>query len=126
MPGGGFASLLSIPANRKKMEVPEVYNSLVFDSGLPLAQHMNETAVTQHIAKLDRELDLMLVMEHFDESLVLLKRRACLQLKDIVHYKLNSRKSEPKHMITEADHQALRLWQMADHKTQIKSPFITG
>nr|KAG5710189.1 hypothetical protein BaRGS_006708 [Batillaria attramentaria] len=51
---------------------------------LPLSQQKSIEAVEQHIAKLDRELDLVMVTEHFNESVVLLKRRARLQLKDII------------------------------------------
>ena len=90
-------------------------NSIVFDTGLPLILHANKTAVVQHVENLDRELDLMMVLEHFHESLVLLKRRVCLSLRDIVFLKTNSRRNSNVHKVTARDVEELKSWQMADH-----------
>nr|KAG5710195.1 hypothetical protein BaRGS_006714 [Batillaria attramentaria] len=115
----GFSKFLS-ETGRKGLEVrplPELlYNSIAFDTGLALTQQKSIEAVEQHIAKLDRELDLMMVMEYFHESLVLLKRRARLQLKDIIHVKLNSKRPRSTHLISDSDLKTLKDWQMADHK----------
>ena len=78
-------------------------NSIVCDTGLQWSLQNDETAVKQHLKKLDQELDLMLVMEHFAESLVLFKRRAGLQLKDVLYFKANSRKNPNQHQILEED-----------------------
>ena len=92
------------------------HNSILCDTGMPLALQEDERAVEDHIAKMDRELDLMLVVEHFDESVVLLKRRACLQIKDIIYHKMNSRKSTArKHLILEEDVAEFRAWQKSDY-----------
>ena len=91
------------------------HNSILCDTGLPLPLQRNVTAVKQHLKKLDRELDLMLVMEYFAESLVLFKRRACLQLKDVLYFKTNSRKNVRQHQILEDDVAAFRALQKGDY-----------
>ena len=109
-----FAQFIS-KTNRTRLEEIRLYNSVMFNAGLSLTLQKNETAVMQHVQKLDRELDLMMVMEHFHESLVLLKRRACLSLRDIVFLKTNSRRNYNVHKITARDVEELKSWQMADH-----------
>ena len=39
---------------------------------------------------------MVLIMEYFDESLVLLKRELCWELDDVVYFKLNQRSKEYK------------------------------
>lgn len=112
----GLAKLLNKTVKKKMERLPELYNSLASDSGLPTKDHMNEAAVLEHTRKLDRELDLMMVMEHFNESLVLLKRRACLSMKDIVYFPLNSAPKRRIRPLSPSDMDVLRAWQTADHK----------
>ena len=114
----GLAQLLR-GAEKEIMEVkPEIYNSIASDSGLPVREQMNETAVAEHVRKLDRELDLVMIMELFPESLVLFKRRACLSTKDIVHMQLNAAAGGRYRgrRLTESDRTVVRAWQMADHR----------
>ncbi|PVD34274.1 hypothetical protein C0Q70_05543 [Pomacea canaliculata] len=100
---------------RESLQVPEIYNSIAFNSGLPLNRQKDEKAVTEHIAKLDHEFHLVMIMERFDESLILLKRKACLELRDIVYFKLNAVVKGRGHRLTDDDRKVLRGWQMADH-----------
>ena len=72
----------------------------MWDTGLPLASQKNETEVRKHIENLDRELDLVMIMEHFEESLLLFKRLACLRLKDIIFLPTNSRRIYRIHNLT--------------------------
>lgn len=112
---GAFKAFIS-EQNRGKLETDmKIYNSLSHDTGLPVALHTNGDAVRRHIERLERELDLMMVLEHFLESLVLLKRRACLSLKDVIFMKGNARQNHKIHHITPADRAQLRQWQSADH-----------
>ena len=91
------------------------FNTISFDTGLNFSHLTNMTAVQQHIQKLERELDLVMIMEHFHESLVLLKRRTSLDLRDIVFLKTNARKNLNIHRITDRIVAELRDRQMTDH-----------
>ena len=52
--------------------------------------------IKKHIDELAEKIDLVLIMEYFDESLVLLKRELCWDLDDVVYFKLNQRSHEYK------------------------------
>merc|ERR1712062_678535 len=57
-----------------------------------------------------------MLMEYFDHSLVLLKRRLCWQLKDILYFHNNkgARASSREVLLSEADKANLQNWQTAD------------
>ena len=52
--------------------------------------------IKKHINDLAEKMNLVLIMEYFDESLVLLKRELCWDLDDVVYFKLNQRSQEYK------------------------------
>ena len=97
------------------LRMPEVYNSFATSSGLPLHLQNDSTAIENHVKKLDREMDLVMLVERFDESLVLLKRRACLSLRDILYLQQKVRKRSYRYIFSRSDVQFERLWQQADH-----------
>ena len=61
--------------NKRQGEARLLKNPALYDLGLHTAYHGNLTAVDNYIRFLHKEFDLVLLMEYFDESLVLLKRR---------------------------------------------------
>ncbi|XP_076441858.1 galactose-3-O-sulfotransferase 2-like [Babylonia areolata] len=75
-------------------------------------------AVTQYIKELDSEFQLVMLMEYFEESLVLLKRLMCWSVKDIVHYSTNRgsyRKNTSWSVLTSYDRDLHREWSHADY-----------
>ncbi|XP_078605166.1 galactose-3-O-sulfotransferase 2-like isoform X2 [Branchiostoma floridae x Branchiostoma japonicum] len=66
-------------------------NLMAYDLGIPTKMSENEDYVHDYIAQLDRDFLLVMVLEYFDESLVLLKRYMCWQLSDILYKVQNSR-----------------------------------
>ena len=71
-------------------------NPLLFELGLDTARHENMTVVRRYIDFLNEEFDLVMIMEYYDESLVLLKRLLCWEIEDILHFKLNGRREKEK------------------------------
>lgn len=61
--------------------------------------------IKKHIDELAEKIDLVLIMEYFDESLVLLKRELCWDLDDVVYFKLNKRSQEYKQQNITAEQQ---------------------
>ena len=59
------------------------WNSQLYDLGLPHYQMTNRTAVLRKISDLDGELDFVLIMERFEESLVLLADELCIPLHEL-------------------------------------------
>ena len=66
-------------------------NPMMFDLGLSQKYFQNYTAVTNYINFLNKEFDLVMIMDYFDESLILLKRLLCWEIDDILHVKVNEK-----------------------------------
>lgn len=95
---------------------PLARNPQSFDLGLELEYFENTTAVKKYIDFLDSEFDLVLILEHFDESLVLMKRLFCWDLKDILYIKQLERLNidKNKEAITDDLKRKVRSWNSAD------------
>ena len=73
----------------------------IFDLGLQHKYYNDPVEINNHIEELAEKINLVLIMEYFDESLILLKRELCWDLDDIVYFKFNQRAQEYKQtMIT--------------------------
>ena len=68
----------------------------IFDLGLQHKYYNDPLMIKKHIEDLAEKIDLVLIMEYFDESLVLLKRELCWDLDDVIYFKLNQRSLEYK------------------------------
>ena len=85
------ATFYSEQFKRRSRLLNLIKNPALFDLGLDTAYHEDFTVVRNYIRFLQQEFDLVMVMEYFDESLVLLKRRFCWKIEDILYFKLNKR-----------------------------------
>lgn len=68
-------------------------NGQFFDLGLESAQFYQEGKIDEAIHEAARSFNLVLMMEYFDESLILLARELCWNIRDVVYFKLNQRRS---------------------------------
>ena len=68
-------------------------NRMSIDLGLPPEQLRNSSYVPTFVSHLHGLLDLVLIVERIDESLVLMKRRFRWTMKDILYMKLNEFKT---------------------------------
>ncbi|EDO33410.1 predicted protein, partial [Nematostella vectensis] len=89
-------------------------NGMFFDLGLSPRHYDNRTKVLETILKLDREFSLVLIMEYYDESLVLLKRELCWDLEDIVYAKFNQRATRKKSKLSRKLRKTIKKWNSAD------------
>ena len=72
-------------------------------------------AVNEYIQFLDKEFDLVMIMDYFDESLLLMKRLLCWQMEDILYLKLNERQDEEKDtVLTDDVRENVKRWNKAD------------
>lgn len=55
----------------------------------------NTEAVVKYIEMLDEDFSLVMIMEYFHESLILLRRLMCWTFKDIIYHKVNVNKKAP-------------------------------
>ena len=90
-----------------------VQNGMFFDLGYDFLDFGNETVVRNAIGKLERELDLVMIMEYFDESLVLIMREFCWSIDDVLYIKLNQMKYK-RTQLTKGLKAKIRNWNSAD------------
>ena len=64
---------------------------------------LNDDVITSFVSKLKNIFDLVLVVEYFDESLVMMKRLLNWSLKDILYIKLNEFKSKKNQTCTKSN-----------------------
>lgn len=89
-------------------------NPMFFDLGLDFVYFQDMSAVWKYIQFLESEFTLVMIMEHFDESVVLLKRLLCWELEDVVYLKQNERQDKDKRIVSEKLKQNIRSWNQAD------------
>ncbi|MBZ3888043.1 Galactose-3-O-sulfotransferase 2 [Sciurus carolinensis] len=66
-------------------------NHMWFDLGFDNNAAAEEGYVRARLAEVERRFQLVLIAEHFDESLVLLRRRLRWRVDDVVYFRLNAR-----------------------------------
>ena len=92
-----------------------VRNPMSFDLGLAYKFYQNVTAIEEYIAFLDKEFDLIMITDYFDESVVLLKRLLCWELDDILYFKSNERQDKERAVdLSEDVKENIKRWNAAD------------
>eukprot|EP00794_Sanderia_malayensis_P015007 gene15007-16556_t len=104
---------LSIRNGDLPAEIDLIQNGMLYDLGYDFLEFKDEAAVSRAVEKLGRELDLVMLMEYFDESLVLLMRELCWAIDDILYIKMNQMKYK-KRTIAEGVKREIREWNYAD------------
>ena len=96
IPGPNFIEkLLLQPDTYDKKPFSPTRNSMGFDFGFESGAKPQSTNATLNTLKLlDKELKLVMVMEKFDESLVMLKRYLGWKMEDIIYLRGNSHKHD--------------------------------
>jgi hypothetical protein len=90
-------------------------NQLLWDLGLNVTQMNNLPGIKRKIRELDKEFDLVVIAEHFDESLILLQNLLCWPVKDVTYLKLNERRKDTKSKMTDRTRALLKSWMWADY-----------
>ncbi|OWF46253.1 galactose-3-O-sulfotransferase 2-like [Mizuhopecten yessoensis] len=95
-----------------------VRNRMSYDFGLPPSRFDDNIYVENFINDLASDFKLVMVMEYFPESLVLLKRYLGWGLIDIVYVPLNINRSKPRKHVSlfPADMSKLKQWNNADFR----------
>jgi hypothetical protein len=91
-------------------------NQMMWDFGLDPEYWDNTTAVKAKIEEVDTTFDLVLMTEHFSESIVLLKDLLCWDYGDITSLKLNAHNEATKSTLTSAARKRMQDWMWADYQ----------
>ncbi|KAL5008504.1 hypothetical protein ScPMuIL_014085 [Solemya velum] len=113
-------SVIDFIGNRekyKKVSTFWVHNRMAGDFGLLPVDFNNATAIDNMIRGLNEDFRLIMVMERFHESLVLMKRYLCWELKDILFIERNVHENiTPELRLTDNIRDWLKKWNVADFK----------
>ncbi|XP_078678636.1 galactose-3-O-sulfotransferase 3-like [Branchiostoma floridae x Branchiostoma belcheri] len=101
-------------------------NSMAADLGFPLkdneklqslkSEKTRKAMAQKFVQRIEEDFPFVMIMEYFDESLVLLKRMMCWSLKDIVYYSVNSKRYSYKHVEIEGkDKERHEEWNYVDY-----------
>ncbi|XP_077862605.1 galactosylceramide sulfotransferase-like [Saccoglossus kowalevskii] len=93
-----------------------VQNGQLFDLGLTAEQTLNESIVEEKILSLDREMDLILITEYFDESLLILRDLLCWSVDDILYISNGIRKETQRRNLTSTEKDSILQWNKSDLK----------
>ncbi|KAJ8029777.1 Galactosylceramide sulfotransferase [Holothuria leucospilota] len=90
-------------------------NGQINDLGFEAKHHGDLKRVSEYIDSLDKEFDLVLITEYFDESLLILKKQFCWEVEDILYISENQRLNEAKtSAISQSLRDSIRKWNSAD------------
>ncbi|XP_068713855.1 galactosylceramide sulfotransferase-like [Montipora foliosa] len=101
---------LRINSDRLKL----IRNGMFYDLGLESKDFDNTLNIHRAIRKLDKEFDLVLITEYFEESMVMLKNLLCWETQDMAHFHLNQRRESEKRNISFQLVNRIKQWNNAD------------
>ena len=88
-------------------------NQLLWDLGVTRTEMEDPRVVARKIAEMDAQFDLVMMVERFEESLVLLQDLLCWPKEDFAFLKQNERIRRSD--LTAEEREILRKWLWADH-----------
>ncbi|PIK45830.1 putative galactosylceramide sulfotransferase isoform X2 [Apostichopus japonicus] len=107
-------SFLDVVGTKRHFRSGLLHNGQMFSLGFDTyTQSNNAYAVANKIRELDLELDLVLINEYFDESLIILKKMMCWQFEDILY--VSQKISKKKYNFPEEHATLLKNWTAADN-----------
>jgi len=96
--------------------VPEISlkHVLLHDFGLPL--ETNEEMIEEKIREIEKTFDLVMIVEHFDASMVLLRNLLNWNFEDLTSLKLNARSESSKSKVSDFTKEKMKEWLKDDYK----------
>ncbi|KAK0046700.1 galactose-3-O-sulfotransferase 4 [Biomphalaria pfeifferi] len=110
-------SFLSNPYNFTKEENHFTYtrNKQAEDLGFREEHLRNNETLKQYLLGLEKDFLLVMIMEYFEESLLLLRRELCWEMEDIIHIPNNVNKKKEKLTFDEEYLQSHRRFSVLDY-----------
>ncbi|XP_036404320.1 galactose-3-O-sulfotransferase 3 [Megalops cyprinoides] len=118
VPNGSLEAFLAAPRRYYRPEEKDsmyARNTLTFDLGGDKDRAPSDTAYAEaFIAEVERVFSLVMIAEHFDESLVLLRRLLSWDLEDVLYVKLNMRTPGSRRSLAAGTPARIRAWNALD------------
>ena len=96
--------------NKLNQNLALLHNSILFDFGMNPEDYGNKTILQNLISEIDQTFDLIMIVEDFNESMVLLKNGLSWNYEDLLSIKLNVHNEKTKSVISEGAKDSLRKW----------------
>ena len=93
-----------------------LHNGMLYDFGIDPEYFGNESALNELINQVDRNFDLIMIVERFDDSLILLKNGLRWNDEDMSSLKLNVHENATKSILSEKAKDSLRKWLQDSYK----------
>ncbi|XP_070572695.1 galactosylceramide sulfotransferase-like isoform X2 [Ptychodera flava] len=94
----------------------QLRNGMMFTLGFDHRFDDNEAVINKTIERLDKELDLVLLTEYYDESLLLLKELMCWEVEDILYIPKGYRSQNRRYAMSDKLAQKILKWNRADQR----------
>lgn len=91
-----------------------LHNLLTFDLGYDNEVNVGDALVQNMLEELDKRFHLVMMLEYFDESLLLLRELMCWEMDDILYFKLNARKDSIGSRLNPEIRQLAQEWNALD------------
>eukprot|EP00794_Sanderia_malayensis_P015008 gene15008-16557_t len=93
-----------------------IKNAMFFDLGLSTTEYHKANIIKATITEIYEKFSVVLIYEYLDESLILLRRRLCLQIDDILYLKFHhtSQNAENREQFSPELAELIREWNSAD------------
>lgn len=91
------------------------HNTQSLDMGLLPSDFSDMQQTKNHVSMLENDFDLIMILEYFEESLILLKRKLCWSFKDILYMQKNKRWNDKNLKLSVLDFKRLHNWNSADY-----------
>ena len=101
---------LRINSDRLKL----IRNGMFYDLGLESKDFENLLKRRETLEQLDNQFHLVMLMEYFEESIVLLKRLLCWDLDDVVYFRLKQRTTDWRRNMSKSLQRKISHWSSAD------------
>ena len=112
-----FADSLNTVNNNMTLLDINLKNTFLHDFGMSPEDLENDEKVDQKIREIEATFDLVLMVDQFDVSMVLLKNQLCWpSYQDLVSLKLNVRDESSKSRVSEKTKNQLKSWLHSDYK----------
>ncbi|XP_071958795.1 galactosylceramide sulfotransferase-like [Antedon mediterranea] len=89
-------------------------NPLLYDFGLDHVQQLNQTLLNETIRKIEKEFDIIMLQEYFNESLLLLKKLFCWEWDDILYIAKGTRTTKLRYNVSDKIREVSRKWCASD------------
>ena len=88
------ANPASLQSNTKSARRPYGYNQMLYDFGMDFEDMKDSDKVQRKVQEIDETFDIMLIADNelFEDSIILLKDALCWEYRDMINFKLNSKR----------------------------------